>query len=160
MIAGDERCEGTRVVPLISVTRLRLRSLRFLPFFIVRSLGTSRQAQRTDGFVAGWTGNEGVRAFWTATAWRDEAAMRAFRSAEPHLTAMRKLLLWCDEGSYAHWEQDTFDLPDPSAAHRRLMETGRISKVLHPSADQQKGRTAGERLPRRGSAMRPGSRQG
>ena len=146
-------------MPLISVTRLRLRSVRFLPFFIVGSLRSIRQAQRTDGFEAGWTGNEGLRAFWTVTAWRDEAAMRAFRNAEPHLSAMRKLLVWCDEGSYAHWQQDTIELPDPSAAHGRLAETGRISKVLHPSAGQQAGRTAGERVPARGSAMRPQSRQ-
>ena len=155
MIARDERAEGTQIVPLISVTRLRLRSVRFLPFFIVRSLASIRQAQRAGGFEAGWTGNEGLRAFWTVTAWRDEAAMRAFRSAEPHLSAMRKLLVWCDEGSYAHWQQDTVELPDARTAHQRLAETGRISKVLHPSAGQQEGRTAGERVPGRGSAMRP-----
>jgi hypothetical protein len=157
MIGRDELAERMHVMPLISVTRLRLRSVRFLPFFIVRSLATVRQAQRAGGFEAGWTGNEGLRAFWTVTAWRDEAAMRAFRNAEPHLSAMSKLLVWCDEGSYVHWQQDTVDVPDARTAHQRLAQTGRVSKVLHPSAGQQKGRTAGERLPSRGSAMRPRS---
>jgi len=127
-------------MPLIAVTRLRVRSWRLLPAFAWSTLRAFRQARRAPG-------NLGVRlrraeglAFWTITAWRDEAAMNAYRVAPPHLHAMPKLLEWCDEASVVHWSQESTDLPDFDAAERRMADSGRLSKVHHPSADHQAGR--------------------
>lgn len=74
------------------------------------------------------------------TAWRDEAAMSAYRIAPPHLHAMPKLLDWCDEAAVVHWHQESAALPDWQIAERRMAGSGRLSKVNHPSADQQAGR--------------------
>jgi hypothetical protein len=59
--------------------------------------------------------------------------MKAFMLAEPHRTAMRKLLEWCDEAALVHWVQPESELPAWAEAHRRLMQEGRPSKVNHPS---------------------------
>ncbi len=75
-------------------------------------------------------------AFWTVTAWEDEAAMRSFRGSGAHMKAMPKLLDWCDEASVAHWEQEGAELPLWSEAHRRMVAEGRLSKVRRPSAAQ------------------------
>lgn len=142
-------------MPLISVTRLHLRSLRFFPSFVVYTVGSVRQARRAPGFVGGWLTNEGLRGFWTVTAWRDLESMRAFRNGTPHLTAMRKLLHWCDEASYVHFEQSSSALPDATAAYQRLTESGTISKVLYPSIRQRSGARVGAAVPRQGAPLTP-----
>lgn len=138
-LTGTPRAEDL-TMPLIAVTRLRIRSLRFLLPFAWSTWRSFRQAKRA-------LGNLGVKlrkaegfAFWTLTAWRDDAAMRAYRITSPHRDAMPKLLEWCDEAAVAHWDQESAELPTWETAERRLAESGRLSKVNHPSADQQAGR--------------------
>jgi hypothetical protein len=53
---------------------------------------------------------------------------------------MPKLLEWCDETAVAHWNQESAELPDWETAERRMAESGRLSKVNHPSAGQRAGR--------------------
>jgi quinol monooxygenase YgiN len=120
----------------ISVTRLRVRSFFYLPKFIWYALKSERQAERAEGFLCGRVMRDKGNAFWTLTAWRDEAAMRAYRGSGAHMKAMPKLLDWCDEASLAHWEQESEELPDWADAHRRMVAEGRMSKVKHPSAAQ------------------------
>ena len=74
---------------IISVTRLRLRSLRFFPGFLWYTRRSIRQAKRTPG-------NLGV-------------------------------------------EQDTADWPSWETATEKLVATGRLVDVLHPSERQKAG---------------------
>jgi len=76
-------------MPLVSVTRLRIRSWRYLPAFAIDALRSSRQAQRTPGFAGGWLGFAPELAFWTVTVWRNEASMRAYRDKEAHKSDTR-----------------------------------------------------------------------
>jgi hypothetical protein len=127
-------------MPLMAVTRLRIRSYRFLVPFAWQAWRSFRQAkQAPGGFGVKVRAAEGL-AFWTLTAWQDEAAMHAYRSARPHRDAMPKLLEWCDEAAVAHWHQASAEFPGWDTAERRLAESGRVSTVNHPSADQQAGR--------------------
>jgi hypothetical protein len=127
-------------MPLMAVTRLRIRSYRFLVPFAWQAWRSFRQAkQAPGGFGVKVRAAEGL-AFWTLTAWQDEAAMHAYRRAHPHRDVMPKLLEWCDEAAVAHWHQESAELPDWDTAERRLADSGRVSKVNHPSADQQAGR--------------------
>lgn len=123
-------------MPFISVTRLRVRSLAYLPQFIWRTLQSLRQTQRSPGFIDGKVLREARNAFWTMTAWEDQPAMNAFRTSGAHRAAMPKLLDWCDEASVAHWNQEILDLPTWTEAHRRMVKEGKPSKVNHPSAAQ------------------------
>jgi hypothetical protein len=124
-------------MPFISVTRLRVRSWRYLPQFVWHALKTGRQAERADGFVGGRLLREVSNTFWTVTAWEDETAMRAYRNAGAHRAVMPRLLDWCDEASVVHWNQDVLELPDWLEAHRRMVEEGRPSMVKHPSPAQE-----------------------
>lgn len=143
-------------MPFISVTRLGLRSLRFLPEFAYRTWASTRQVQRAPGFLGGQTAAEGIAGFWTVTAWRDEASMREYRNTDAHMRAMPKLLGWCDEASVAHWEQNALELPGMSEALGRMVEEGRLSKVRHPSpAHAAKQIAAARRVPRPGPRLRP-----
>jgi Domain of unknown function (DUF3291) len=123
-------------MPLISVTRLRVRSWSYFPPFALQSLKSAKQAECSAGFLGGRLLRNPKNVFWTMTAWKDEAAMNAFRSAGAHGGVMRKLLDWCDEATVVHWEQDASWLPTWQDAHGRMVKEGRRSKVNYPSPAQ------------------------
>ena len=123
----------------ISVTRLRVRSPRFLFRFALFVLGTLIQANIS-------AGNRRVRirktyglTFWTLTVWDDAASMAAFRGASPHRDSMPHLQHWCDEASVAHWEQESPVVPSWKYSAEQLQAHGRLSKVSNPSEEQRAG---------------------
>jgi hypothetical protein len=79
---------------LVSVTRFRLRSIRFVPFFVLHANRTIAQIRKADGFVAGTVQRDAYLAFWTVTVWRDEHAMRASGASGAHRKAMPHLADW------------------------------------------------------------------
>ena len=135
-------------MPVISVTRLHLASRWFFPQFVFYALASSKQARRSPGFLTGWTSNDGDFGFWTSTVWDSPETMRAFRNSGVHLKSMPKLLRWCDEASFVHWEQAEASAPDIDTAFDRLSRDGKLSKVHKPSARHQAGRTVSDRRPR------------
>lgn len=124
-------------MPLIAITRLRVRAWWYLPGFFVQTLRAAAQARRAEGSVAVAVLREAHRTFWTCTVWIDEQAMRVFLLADPHRQAMRKLGKWCDEASVAHWHQAAPEPPTWEEAHQRMQRDGRASKVDHPSEAQR-----------------------
>jgi hypothetical protein len=120
-------------VTLVSVTRFRLRSIRFAPFFLIHANRTMAQIRQADGFLAGAVQRDADLAFWTMTVWRDELAMRAFGASGAHRKAMPHLADWADEASVVHWIQPGGDLPGWPEAVRRLREEGRSSPLRHPA---------------------------
>jgi hypothetical protein len=121
-------------MPFISITRLRVRSWRYLAPFFVQTVRIARQAARADGSLAVTLLRDRGNTFWTSTSWASEGSMKAFMHAKPHGPTMRKLLEWCDEAALAHWSQAATELPSWTEAHTRIEQDGRPSKVNHPSA--------------------------
>jgi Domain of unknown function (DUF3291) len=122
----------------VSVTRLRVRSWRYLPAFLIRSVLAARQAKCATGNLATAILRDVDRAFWTRTVWRDEEAMRSFMRSGSHRRAMLRLATWCDEAALVHWVQDGPEPPSWREAHRRLQQQGRRSRVDHPSEAQRR----------------------
>ncbi len=138
----------------LSITRLRLRSLRFAPEFLFRTLASQRQIKRSDGFIEGYVAQGPGLTFWTVTSWTSTDAMRGFRGAGAHRAALPKLALWCDEAATASLADDRF--PDPADAARLLVEYGRIFKVRYPSAAQERGEAWPDgQLPSAGPHLQP-----
>ena len=127
-------------MPFVSVTRLRLRSLRFFLPFVWDTTASIRQAKKSPGCFGVRTRKTGGLSFWTLTIWENEESMKAFRIRSPHREAMPKLAHWCDEASLAHWVQESKEPPSWEQATERLAALGRLSKVSHPSQDQDEGR--------------------
>ena len=121
-------------MPVVSITRLRVRSWAYLPAFFVQSLRIVRQAASADGNLAVRLLRDRRNTFWTSTSWSSEGSMKAFMHAKPHGPTMRKLLDWCDEAALVHWAQAGPELPSWEEAHTRIQQDGRRSKVNHPSA--------------------------
>ena len=96
----------------VSVTRLRVRSLRYLLPFLWQTLKVARQARHSSHFLGGRILREARNTFWTITVWEGEAAMRDFRQKGAHGVVMPRLLQWCDEAALVHWVQNGPELPD------------------------------------------------
>lgn len=124
----------------VSVTRLRLRSWRYLPGFWLYTWLSARQAQRAANYLGGKLLADKQMTYWTMTAWTTPADMATYRNTSHHLRAMPKLVQWCDEASIVHWEQEETELPGWKAAGARMVENGRQSKVRFPSVRRLPGR--------------------
>jgi hypothetical protein len=122
-------------MPFVSVTRLRIRALRFLPGFLIQTVRTRSQVAAAPGFLTGALLPDRRWTFWTLTLWDSAESMRAYITTGAHRTAMPQLMHWCDEASVAHWNQADAILPGWTEAEARMRREGRPSKVRHPSAD-------------------------
>src|SRR4030081_3556281 len=127
-------------MPLISVTRLRVRSFIFLAQFFWRTFNSMRHHERSSGFLGGRLLVNAKNVFWAMTAWEDQAAMNAYRTGGAHRRAMPKLLNWCNEAAVVHWTQESSEIPFWQEAHQRMAEEGKPSKVNHPTPDQASNR--------------------
>ena len=84
-------------VSLVAVTRLRVRSVRFLPSFAVHVFRARRQVREAPGFQGGSLLADRNWTFWTMTVWDTLENMRHYMTTDPHRTTMRYLFDWCDE---------------------------------------------------------------
>jgi hypothetical protein len=139
-------------MPFISLTRLRIRSLRFLPFFALHARKTTRQVRQAQGFQTGALLPDRSFTFWTMTAWDSQEDMRRDMTSGSHKAVMPRLMHWCDEASVTHWTQPEPALPTWEEADRRMRESGRASKVLHPSPHHE---SLTYRAPRTTGGTRP-----
>ncbi|MDQ2946801.1 MAG: DUF3291 domain-containing protein [Acidobacteriota bacterium] len=113
---------------------MRIRSIRFLPFFAVHTLQALQQVKKASGFQTGALLQDRDWTYWTMTAWDSQESMRLFMTTGPHKKAMPHLMNWCDEASVAHWNHEGSALPTWQEANRRMRDSGRASKVRKPSS--------------------------
>jgi hypothetical protein len=117
----------------ISLTRLRVKSYRYIiPFFLANE-SSLKQLRKTAGFLGGEELVDKNLTFWTLTMWTADSNMKEFRNSMPHRKAMQKLPIWCNEASYMHWTQSEPNLPDWKIAYHKMVSEGHISKVREPS---------------------------
>ena len=125
---------------VVSVTRLRLRSVLYLPGFLFYATASRREMERVQGFVDGRLIADAKLTFWTITRWRAEDEMRAWRGTGAHGRSMPKLAGWCDEASVARWEVgEDAEFPDWPECYKRLCHSGRFTPVNRPSRAQSAG---------------------
>jgi hypothetical protein len=144
-----------RIVAFVSFTRLHLRSWRYLPSFVLYAHRSSRQAQRSSGYVIGALSADPVHlTFWTATLWGHEAAMRAYQFASPHKEVMLKIGTWCDEAAVAHRTQLSQALPGSAEALEFMQQHGRVTRLPAPSSGHTAGLTVPDGRPPRFAPLR------
>ena len=123
-------------MPLMVVTRLRLKNPGVLDAFFAAAVAVLEQAKNSAGSLGADALAEANDTWWTVTAWADRATMGAFVQAEPHLATMARLDDWCDEATFADWEQDSPDLPDWPTCYQHIVAEGKSAELSHPSAAQ------------------------
>jgi hypothetical protein len=135
---------------VVSATRLRVRSFRFLPAFFLATNRSSGQAAASPGFRKGQLVVDHGRVFWTVTMWDDLASMRAYRSSGAHAAAMARIRDWCDEAATATWEQSSEDLPSLDEVGRRMVAGARFVELPNAS----RAHLAGAAMPPRPRTVR------
>jgi len=124
-------------MPVIVVTRLRLRDPAFFDDFFASAVAVTEQAQGTEGNLGADVLADANNTYWTRTAWQGRAAMDSFVGAEPHLGTMNRIDDWCDEATFVDWEQPGANMPDWQEAHRRLVAGGQASSLTHATQANQ-----------------------
>jgi len=122
-------------MPIVSVTRMRVRSTSLMPLFLIHARRAIAQIRKAEGHLAGAVKRDGNFAYWTMSVWRDENAIQAYVSGGAHRTAMSHLRNWGIEASMVRWAQNETNLPDWPEAARRLRKDGRAAKLEHPGPD-------------------------
>lgn len=127
-------------MPVIVVTRLRLIDPALFDEFFAAAVAVTEQARNSDGNLGADVLADAGNVFWTRTAWQARGPMQAFTGTEPHLTTMARLDDWCDEATFADWEQSSADLPDWQTGYDHLIADGQVASLTHPSdAHQARG---------------------
>jgi quinol monooxygenase YgiN len=124
-------------MPVIVVTRLRLSDPALLDEFFAAAVAVTEQARNSEGNLGADVLADAGNVFWTLTAWQARGLMQAFTGTEPHLATMDRLDDWCDEATFADWEQASASLPDWQAGYARLVADGQAASLTHPSDAHQ-----------------------
>ena len=118
-------------MPLIVVTRLRLKDPAYFDEFFAAAVAVVEQATKSDGNLGADVLAEANNTYWTRTAWQGRELMDAFVGAQPHLNTMGRIADWCDEATFIDWEQPSADPPDWQDGYRRLVASGQAASLTH-----------------------------
>jgi hypothetical protein len=124
-------------MPVIVVTRLRLKDPALLDEFFTDAVAAIEQAQKSEGNLGADALADADNAWWSVSAWTGRDPMRAFVGNQPHLTIKGRLDHYCDEATFVDWEQDSADLPDWQTSYQHLIADGRVASLTHPSDANQ-----------------------
>jgi heme-degrading monooxygenase HmoA len=111
-------------MPVIVVTRLRLKDPAFFDEFFASAVAVVEQAQNSEGNLGADVLAEANNTYWTRTVWQERDQMNAFVGNEPHLHTMSCIDDWCDEATFIEWEQAGANLPDWQDGYGRLVASG------------------------------------
>ena len=120
-------------MPVIVVTRLRLKDPGLLDDFFTAAVAALEQAKQAAGHLGSDVLADANNTYWTLTAWKDRGPMRAYVAADPHRGTMARLDTWCDEATFTDWEQASADLPGWPESYRRLVADGQVAHLTQPS---------------------------
>ena len=124
-------------MPVIVVTRLRLKDPALLDEFFTDAVAAIEQAQQAAGNLGADALADADNAWWSKTAWTERGPMEAYVNAEPHLDISTRLDHYCDEATFVGWEQDSADLPDWPTSWRHLVADGLVAELTQPSPANQ-----------------------
>jgi quinol monooxygenase YgiN len=120
-------------MPVIVVTRLRLKGPALLDEFFTAAVAAIEQAQKSTGNLGADALADANNAWWSVSAWQDRAPMRAFVNSEPHLGISKRLDHFCDEATFVDWAQASPALPDWQTSWRHITADGQAATLTQPS---------------------------
>jgi hypothetical protein len=98
-------------MPLIVVTRLRLMDPSDFDEFFAAAVAVAEQVNDSKGNLGQRALADANNVYWTVPGWEDRGSMRSLVDTEPHLASEVHLDDWCDEATFADWEQETPSCP-------------------------------------------------
>jgi hypothetical protein len=131
---------------LVSVTRLHLKSNRYLLSFLWHTATSAWQIINIRGFVGGRLIQDNCGGYWTVTMWENQQAMQDYRNSGAHRQVMPLLQKWCDEAVLVHWEQTGRSLPSMEEAYLHIQENGHFTRLTTPSTSQSEKKVSQPRF--------------
>jgi heme-degrading monooxygenase HmoA len=116
-------------MPVVVVTRLRLKTPAVFDEFFAAAVAVVEQAQGSAGNLGADVLAEAHNTYWTRTAWQDRESMNGFVGSQPHLQTMSRIDGWCDEATFVDWEQTSAELPAWLDGYRRLVARGQSASL-------------------------------
>jgi hypothetical protein len=83
-------------MPVIVVTRLRLRDPALLDKFFTDAVAAIEQAMKSEGNLGTDALADANNAWWSVSAWQERRQMQAYVDSEPHLGISARLDHFCD----------------------------------------------------------------
>jgi hypothetical protein len=122
---------------LLSITRLKLRSVRLLPQFLNTIHKIRIHAEGSGGLLDMYLAIDRRLAFWTLTVWKNQASMQQFVGSGAHMIAMQYLRDWCSEAALKGmaWKSDR--TPDLAEASLILSQDAHFSTLNFPNLAHQ-----------------------
>jgi quinol monooxygenase YgiN len=124
-------------MPIIVVTRLRLRDPSLLDEFFTHAAAVLEQAMKSEGNLGADALAEAHDAWWSVTAWDGRAHVEAYVNTDPHLSTEALLDHLCDEATFVDWEQASSQLPDWQTNWRHLVADGQSATLTNESEANQ-----------------------
>jgi hypothetical protein len=125
-------------MPVIVVTRLRLKDPALLEEFFTHAVAVLEQAIKSEDNLGADALAEAHDTWWSVTAWQDRSQMQAFTETEPHRSTADLLDHLCDEATFVDWDQADLQLPDWQACWRHLVADGHSAELSNPSDANQR----------------------
>ena len=108
-------------------SRLPLRSMSRVPWFMGLTVSVVRQLERTDGLVGySLRAQPLARTFWTLSAWSDDDALAAFVREMPHVAVMAKLRPHMRRTRFITWTAPGTELP--------ISRDDAVARLMGPAA--------------------------
>jgi Domain of unknown function (DUF3291) len=123
----------------LAMTRLKLKSPRYLIPFWLHTEQVVKQMRASEGFVTGKLMGTLNLSMWTMTLWTSEEALRAFYLSGAHQNVMGKLSEWSSEAVAGHLAVETHQLPSWFEVRTTLCKIGCFAKLAEPSIDHNNG---------------------
>ena len=92
-------------MPVIVVTRLRLRDPALLDEFFTHAVAAIEQAMKSEGNLGADALADANNAWWSVSAWQERQLMQAYVDSQPHLGISARLDHYCDEATFADWSR-------------------------------------------------------
>jgi hypothetical protein len=120
---------------LLMASRLPLRSIAKVPWFLGLTASVVRQLERTHGLVGySLRAHPFARNFWTLSAWTDARALAEFVRDMPHQGVMAKLRPHMDPTRFATWTVPGSALPVPWAVAIGHLDSSSSRAPMTPPA--------------------------
>jgi hypothetical protein len=124
-------------MPVIVVTRLRLKDPDLFTEFFESAVAVVEQAKHSHGNVAADVLADANFTFWTRTAWESREVMNGFVGSEPHRRTMVRIDRWCDEATFVDWDHSGAEVPSWQEGYERLARDGQVTTLTNGTAAHQ-----------------------
>ncbi|ELS33890.1 MULTISPECIES: hypothetical protein [Pseudanabaena] len=122
----------------LSVTRLKLKSFRYLLSFLFYTDQILREIRASEGYLQGKLMATHNLSMWTMTLWTSEESARNFYLSGSHQLAMEKISEWTSEAVHINHPTNWDQLPPWTDVTQLLANQGHFVPLTNPSENHLK----------------------